>query len=216
MNRKNIPIGSRFGTRVVVEELPERKNGYIIYRVRCDCGNISTMNGSYLRIQNRPCRNCTAKLCVKKGEQHHFYKHGKAVRDLGKTPTYNIWVSMRARCRNPSDRSFKNYGARGIKVCEEWECFETFLMDMGNRPDKYSIERMDNDKGYFKENCKWATRKEQNNNRRDTTYFIIDGVKVTRTKIEEKMGWTRSKYRRKQESKGSEWILKCYIEKSTP
>lgn len=79
---------------------------------------------------------------------------------------YAIWVKMRQRCKNPNDPKFKDYGARGIKVCSEWDSFAQFFEDMGEKPDGLSIDRKDNDKGYSKENCKWSTPLEQANNRR--------------------------------------------------
>jgi len=74
---------------------------------------------------------------------------------------------MRKRCEDPKDIGFKNYGGRGITVCERWKEYSNFLVDMGRRPpSKESLDRIDVDQGYFKENCRWATRAEQNNNRR--------------------------------------------------
>lgn len=120
---------------------------------------------------------------------------------------------MKQRCNNPDSRDYKNYGGRGIKYCEKWETFEGFFEDMGMCPDGLSLERIDNDGHYSKENCKWATRKEQNNNRRDNTTFIINGKKVTRTQIQETLGWTRDMYRRRQEKYGTDWIIEKYIDK---
>ena len=90
-------------------------------------------------------------------------KHG-----FNRTPTYVCWSNMLARCTNPKRRDFKNYGGRGISVCERWRSFENFLADMGEKPPKLSLDRVDNDENYGPDNCRWATQKQQVLNRRNT------------------------------------------------
>jgi hypothetical protein len=92
---------------------------------------------------------------------------------------YWIWAAMIKRCNNPNDKGYKNYGARGIKVCERWHIYTNFLADMGPRPEGLMLERIDNNAGYNPENCKWATRKENNSNRRNCIYLSHNGEKVT-------------------------------------
>lgn len=96
-------------------------------------------------------------------------------------PLFWIWCDMRYRCSNPRHRQFKDYGGRGISVCERWEnSFQAFLDDMGERPSpKHSLDRENNDLGYSRDNCRWATRKEQNSNRRNCIYVDCDGETVT-------------------------------------
>lgn len=95
-------------------------------------------------------------------------KHGKY-----KTPTYSSWHAMRSRCNNPNRPNYSNYGGRGIKVCKRWDSFQSFYADMGEKPEGYYLDRIDNDKGYEPSNCRWLTPKESANNRRDPEEIIL-------------------------------------------
>lgn len=95
-------------------------------------------------------------------------KHG-----MYRTPTYNSWAMMLQRCSDDSGNSYKSmrYGGRGVKVCERWKVFKNFIEDMGIRPESSTIDRIDSDKGYCKENCRWADKKTQAINRKSTKVF---------------------------------------------
>lgn len=90
-------------------------------------------------------------------------------------PLYSTWSGMRARCRNPNFRQWNNYGGRGITICERWDDFSKFAEDMGERPEGCSLDRIDNDKGYSPENCRWADRKQQQKNRSNALFVTIEG-----------------------------------------
>jgi hypothetical protein len=86
---------------------------------------------------------------------------------------------MKGRCSNPFRPDYKNYGGRGITYDPSWERFETFLADMGEKPSRMTLERVDNAKGYSKDNCKWASRSMQNINRRNNVFYTLNGVSKT-------------------------------------
>lgn len=90
-------------------------------------------------------------------------------------PLYSVWQGMRRRCRNPRAKQFDDYGGRGISICSEWDDFHRFVADMGERPEGFSLDRIDNEKGYYPENCRWASRLEQQRNQRTTRRVIIEG-----------------------------------------
>lgn len=92
------------------------------------------------------------------------------------TKTYFAWRSMRQRCYNSSDAAYANYGGRGIRVCDSWiDNYDAFVSDMGEAPPNMSLDRIDNDKGYSKDNCRWATVSDQLNNQRRSKLLVIDG-----------------------------------------
>ena len=92
-----------------------------------------------------------------------------------------------ARCDNPKAASYKNYGDRGITVCKEWHDFYKFVEDVSPKPEDHQLDRVDNDKGYSKENCKWATAKQNTNNRRNTKYITYNGVTLSLSEWSEKV-----------------------------
>lgn len=155
--------GQVFGRLTVTKRAPN-KNGRTMWECLCSCGEITVVRGEHLK-------NGKIQSCGCYSEESHT-KHGKT-----KTPEYHCWIQIKQRCLNEKDKSFINYGGRGIGICDRWrDSFEFFLFDMGERPTaKHTIERINNDKGYSSDNCKWATRREQVNNRRNTILFTFDG-----------------------------------------
>jgi hypothetical protein len=144
--------GRRFGKLQVVARAANIgvKKNVAVWCCVCDCGGTcDVVAGNLLGGKSKTC-GCSRKV------------HGR-----WKVPEYTVWRAMVQRCTNKNSRAYKNYGARGIAVCEEWTEFASFYADMGSRPTaKHSLERKDNGKGYTPDNCVWATRVEQGRNRR--------------------------------------------------
>jgi hypothetical protein len=107
------------------------------------------------------------------------------------TRTYVSWIAMRGRCNCSTDAAYKNYGGRGIKVCERWNDFSSFYADMGERPPGMGIDRINNDGDYEPGNCKWSTKKEQSNNRRGNFLITYKGRTQNTTQWAEEYGLSR-------------------------
>lgn len=103
-----------------------------------------------------------------------FPQHGHAGRGRV-TKTYRAWQNMRRRCTDPATPQFNDYGGRGITICPEWDTFSAFLADMGEAPADKSLDRKDNNGGYSKANCRWATRREQTQNTRKNVFLAYRG-----------------------------------------
>ena len=159
-------IGQKFGRLIVIKKMANNKHRQSMWLCRCDCGKEKIICGGDLK--NGHTRSCGC-FNREKITKHGHYQNNK------KSQIYSSWDSMIGRCTNPNDRDYRNYGGRGITVCERWRKFVNFLKDMGEHPtDKHSIDRIDNDKGYCQSNCRWALPKEQARNRR-TNRLISHG-----------------------------------------
>ena len=112
---------------------------------------------------------------VRIGDKRHYFRHG-----MTQTPTYGVWSGMVGRCTNPNFKQWKDYGGRGIKVCERWMDFRNFLLDMGEKPEGKLIDRWPNNDGNYEPgNCRWATRREQQSNMRSNVRIAWNGEILT-------------------------------------
>lgn len=132
----------------------------IIISCRCECGTLSNIqSNAVLRGRSKSCKYCAPK------------KHG-----CYKSPTNSSWSAARNRCNNKNNKYYESYGGRGIKMCQRWDRFENFLADMGEKPDKMTLDRINNDGDYEPSNCRWATYSQQNSNQRKKKRRVNNGL----------------------------------------
>lgn len=178
--------GMRFGRLIVIEEAERTISdpGQRRWLCKCDCGNEKIIfHGNLQRGSTKSCgclQNETRKACAT-----HGHTRGRIP-----TPEYSAYSAMKRRCLLPTDRCYHLYGGRGITICERWiNSFENFLSDMGERPSpRHSIDRIDTNGNYEPSNCRWATPKEQQNNKRSCCYIEYGGERLTITQWAERTG----------------------------
>lgn len=178
--------GMRFGKLTAIEPIGKDAHGGYVWRCVCDCGNEHIVRSGKLI-----CGNVTSCGCVRRKRcGDRFRTHG-----CGRTKLYKVWKSMRDRCLNPKNRAYISYGGRGITVCSEWnnsyESFRDWALSNGYSGG-LSIDRVNNDKGYYPENCRWATSAQQANNKRNNKEIEYNGETHTISEWERILGFKKS------------------------
>ena len=164
---KNL-TGQVFGRLTVMDCAGVNAHGSALWKCKCECGTIKTIDGQHLR--KGAIKSCG---CLRKDLPATMFRtHG-----LRNHPLYVVWVDMRRRCDNKTNSRYKDYGGRGITICEEWYDFKKFYdWAIAGYKKGLSLDRINNDGNYEPSNCRWATRTEQANNKRNNRTICIDGV----------------------------------------
>lgn len=184
---KNLPAGQRFGKLTILSVgTPIFNDSGVMNSTSlcvCDCGTRKEIRNASLKSGATTSCGCYHSEQSRAKAIHGYNREGK------RHPIYDVWAAMLRRCQNPRNPAYKYYGARGISVCERWQTFTHFLEDMlpSYRSD-LQIERIDNNKGYCKENCKWDTRRAQMLNRRNARMVTFDGQTLNLSLWAEKTG----------------------------
>lgn len=171
--------GQKFNRLLVVNYSHKSDNGKPCWNVRCDCGNELKVIGALLKNGNTKSCGCLRKEITSALNAKH---------NLSKNNVYVTWQNLIQRCTNIKSEHYKDYGGRGIKVCDRWFSFENFYYDMGVRPKGMSIDRIDVNGDYCKENCRWSTQKEQCNNKRSNLLIMYRGKIKTLMQWSEELG----------------------------
>lgn len=183
--KANDLIGQRFGMLTVVSRAANDKDGKAMWNCVCDCGRTKDKPVKAFDLRSGKVVSCGCYLLsVLHGRKGEAKKHG-----MSNSRLFNIWKDMRARCYNPNDISYKRYGAKGITVCDEWLDSANFIKWALNNgySDELSIDRIDNSKGYCPDNCRWATRIEQCNNRTNNRIVTYKGENFTLAELARKL-----------------------------
>lgn len=199
MSKKLNLIGQKFGKLTVLEECNDRsKYGAIVYKCLCDCGNVSYVTSCNLRAKNGT-KSCG---CSHVGHSTHGKRH---------TRLYSIWLNMKQRCYNPKRAQYKDWGGRGIVMCDEWKndfiAFYDWSMSNGYNDD-LTIDRIDNNKNYKPDNCRWVDHKIQSNNKRDNVLLTFNGKTQTMKQWADELGVRYETMRRKR-NLGEYFIIAC-------
>jgi hypothetical protein len=174
--------GMTFGNLVVLHRAGHRGK-FAAWMCRCTCGVERVVGGQHLR--RGKIRSCNT--------NGHRWKIDRPITLPAEYPSeHQSWSSMHERCGNPNHKKYNVYGGRGITICERWDDFKNFMLDMGRKPDpKFTIERRDVNGNYEPGNCCWIARKDQGRNRRNSVFVVYQGKRMLLLDLVEELGLSR-------------------------
>ncbi|MBO7727891.1 MAG: hypothetical protein J6S50_05160 [Oscillospiraceae bacterium] len=193
--RKAIDLtGQRFG-RLTALERAENKNCKATWRCLCDCGNETTVRADSLISGDTQSCGCLHDESLEEVRNKHILKHGGARHNDNTEKLYFTWLNMKKRCENENDPSYKNYGERGITVCDEWHDYAPFrkwAFENGyyfnTNSYEITLDRINVNGNYEPSNCRWVSSKVQNNNRRNNKRITYNGETLTISQWADKLG----------------------------
>lgn len=162
--------GQRFGRLTVIKEAGRDKHRNVIWKCRCDCGNESYVTTADLK-KTKSCGCWNIDAIIQRNTRHGASKRGSI------TKLYKVWAAVKQRCTNPKNKAYKNYGGRGIKLCDEWleyESFEKWAFENGYA-EGLQLDRIDNNGSYSPDNCRFVSTLENSHNKRNNVWITIDG-----------------------------------------
>lgn len=161
-----VEIGGEYGRLTLIGMDSPAKSGHPRYLCSCSCGGRKSVSIYSIASGKTQSCGCLHKEQLANRNRSH---------NMCGTGTYRTWNVMKSRCTNKNFPKYESYGARGIRICDKWMTFEGFIEDMGERPAGMSIDRIDVDGDYCKENCRWATASQQQRNKTNTRYITAFG-----------------------------------------
>ncbi len=190
---RNDLTGQRFGKLTVLEFVPREGTKKSYWKCRCDCGGEKIVAGHDLKLKYTQSCGCLAKEIGK--QSGRILGENNCVHGCSKTRLYYIWKGMRQRCYNHNNPDYKNYGGRGIKICDEWlddfQAFRDWATENGYR-EGLSIDRIDNDRNYEPDNCRWISIKQQQRNKRNNLIVEYNGEEMCLSDVANTLGISKS------------------------
>jgi hypothetical protein len=175
MRRYNDLAGKRFGRLEVISNVKKPNDPKTYWLCKCDCGKEKVIGAQNLKLGKAVSCGCYGLECLRK----YTTTHGNSTH-----PLYKTWYQIMKRCYDKNHKDYKYYGERGITACDSWkDNAKNFFNDMGDKPENTTLDRIDNNKGYSKENCRWVSSGIQGSNKRNNKNFIINGKKIHLSEI---------------------------------